>query len=1005
MVAKFCARLKVSAFSRQLFWLIVLFVISVGNFGLYVAAEKRIDRANELRLQAVLLADELRQSSDDLTRMVRTYVLTGKPIYKAHYQEILDIRNGVLARPENYQGVYWDLVLDDDVRPTPRSTLQKPLLELMQAAGFTPTEFKYLAAAKANSDALVSIELEAMRLPENTDAAAEELWQRARLMLYSAQYHQAKAAIMRPIAEFNRLAAQRNDAAVLNAANVALLFRVLMVLLIIALMVSLWRTYQALRLTLGSSVEAVKNKIDKIAEGDFSQTTSLDLTRPNNNVLGWLSEMQGKLQASQAQQAQLALHLHAEKERAQVTLSSIGDAVITTDAAGRVTFLNQVAIDLTAWSLADALNKPLVEIFNIVNEATRQPVINPVHQVLEKGKTVLLANHTVLIAKDGTEYNIEDSAAPILLGNGELVGCVLVFHDVTEKHRLLRDVRWQAGHDVLTGLPNRALLADRFERALLHARRQQTWLAVCLLDLDEFKPVNDTHGHDVGDKLLVQAAQRLSEVLRAEDTVARMGGDEFVLLLGGLHSQEETRLSLQRILDGMCAPYLIEDHHIEVSASVGVVFYPDDDADPDTLLRHADQAMYQAKQLGRNRFHFFDVHHDKETQNKHQTLARIKQALLAEELRVYYQPKVNLRTGEVTGMEALLRWQHPEQGIVAPAGFLPAVEQTDLIIDIGEWVLEQVLRQIESWAKAGAAWPVSVNIAARHFQMPDFLVRLQVILARHPAVPAHLLELEILESVAQRDIEQVRSVILQCQALGVTFALDDFGTGYSSLSYLKHLPADTLKIDQSFVRDMLDDQEDLALVKAIIGLAKVFGRKVVAEGVETAEHGVLLMHLGCDVAQGYGIARPMAAEQVLGWSTDFVTEKHWRVWSDVPWALADLPLLMAARDHTLWVNNVLRAIEEPNFFLPVAKLGTCHQCRFGQWYDTLGKERYGHLAAFTEMYEIHQQVHDKGHKILRLRDAGDMAVAREKCAMLISLKEQILAQFVLLQASVGSGSS
>ncbi|MEQ1557051.1 MAG: diguanylate cyclase, partial [Gallionella sp.] len=714
----------------------------------------------------VLLANELRQSSDDLTRMVRTYVVTGKPIYKAHYQEILDIRNGVVARPEGYQGVYWDLVLDDDVRPTARSALRKPLLELMHEASFTPPEFALLVKAKANSDALTAIEFEAMRLRENTDAEAEELWQRARLLLYSPQYHQAKAAIMRPIAEFDRLAAQRNDAAVMNASNVALLFRVVMLLLIVALMFSLWRTYQALRLTLGSSVDAVKNKIDKIAQGDFEKTTSLDLSRTNNNVLGWLSDMQSKLQDAQAQQTHLAERLYSERERAQVTLASIGDAVITTDAKGCVTFLNQVAIDLTGWSMADALNKPLTEIFNIVNEATREAVTNPVHQVLNEGKTVLLANHTVLLARDGREYNIEDSAAPILLENGDLVGCVLVFHDVTEKHRLLRDVRWQAGHDVLTGLPNRALLADRFERALLHARRQQTWLAVCLLDLDEFKPVNDTHGHEVGDQLLVQAAQRLLAVIRADDTVARMGGDEFVLLLGGLHSQEETRLSLQRILAAMCAPYVIAEHCIEVSASVGVVFYPDDDADPDTLLRHADQAMYQAKQLGRNRYHFFDVHHDKEIQTKHQTLARTKQALAAEEFRVYYQPKVNLRTGEVVGMEALLRWQHPSQGLLSPCGFLPAVEQTDLIIDIGEWVLEQALQQIEIWAKSGAAWSVSVNIAARHFQMPDFLVRLKTILARHPDVPAQLLELEILESVAQRDIEQVRSVILQCQNLG-----------------------------------------------------------------------------------------------------------------------------------------------------------------------------------------------------------------------------------------------
>ncbi len=1002
MYAHFLTRINVSAFSRQLFWLIVLFVISVGNFAVYVAAEKRIDRANELRLQAVLLADELRQSSDDLTRMVRTYVMTGKPIYKAHYQEILDIRNGVIARPLDYQGVYWDLVSDDDVRPAPRSSVKKSLLERMREAGFTPTEFKLLAAAKANSDALTTIEFEAMRLSENTDAGAEELWQRARLLVYSDKYHQAKAAIMRPISEFERLAAQRNDAAVLSAANVALLFRVLMVVLIVALMISLWRTYQALRSTLGSSVAVVKNKIDKIAQGDFDKTTSLDLTHQNNNVLGWLSDMQGKLQQAQVQQNQLAERLYSERERAQVTLACIGDAVITTDAQGCVTFLNQVAMDLTAWSMADALNKPVEEIFHIVNEATRQPVTNPVQQLLQQGKTVLLANHTVLIAKDGTEYNIEDSAAPIFLENGELIGCVLVFHDVTEKHRLLRDVRWQAGHDVLTGLPNRSLLADRFECALVIARRHQSWLAVCLLDLDEFKPVNDKHGHEVGDQLLVQASQRLAQAVRAEDTVARLGGDEFVLLLGGLHSQEEARLSLQRILLAMSAPYLISEHHIEVSSSIGVTFYPDEDADSDTLLRHADQAMYQAKQLGRNRYHFFDVHHDKETHIKHQSLARTEQALRQEELRVYYQPKVNLRTGVVVGMEALLRWQHPEQGLLAPGVFLPAAEQTNLIIDIGEWVLEQTLRQLALWAAAGAAWPVSVNIAARHFQQADFVDRLEAILARHPDVPAQLIELEILESVAQRDIEQVRSIILQCQALGVSFALDDFGTGYSSLSYLKHLPAETLKIDQSFVRDMLDDQEDLALVKAIIGLAKVFDRQVVAEGVETSEHGVLLMHLGCDVVQGYGIARPMPAAQVLSWSSDFVTEKHWQMWSDVPWQLADLPLLMAARDHKQWVAQIIRAVDEPNFILPIKTLGNCHQCRFGQWYDSLGQQNYGHLASFLAIAPLHAQVHRAGFEVLRLRDEGEFAAAQQKVLELKALKTQVLAKLDELLASVKS---
>lgn len=281
-------------------------------------------------------------------------------------------------------------------------------------------------------------------------------------------------------------------------------------------------------------------------------------------------------------------------------------------------------------------------------------------------------------------------------------------------------------------------------------------------------------------------------------------------------------------------------------------------------------------------------------------------------------------------------------------------------------------------------------------------MKLEALLARHPDVPAHLLELEILESVAQRDINQVRSVILQGQKLGVGFALDDFGTGYSSLNYLKQLPADTLKIDQSFVRDMLEDEEDLALVKAIIGLAKVFGRKVVAEGVETSEHGVLLMHLGCDVAQGYGIAHPMPGDKMLAWRADFVRDKRWKMWGDAAWELTDLPLLMAARDHTLWVANVLRSVADQNFILSINKLGDCHQCRFGQWYDTIGKDHFGHVQAFQNIYAIHQQLHDVAYTILQLRDAGDVNQARANCAILQDLKAQLLAQLELLQTGVKS---
>jgi diguanylate cyclase (GGDEF)-like protein/PAS domain S-box-containing protein len=567
--------------------------------------------------------------------------------------------------------------------------------------------------------------------------------------------------------------------------------------------------------------------------------------------------------------------LSLAKERAEVTLASIGDAVITTDTAGLITFLNQDAVNLTGWALNDAMGKPLSEIFNIIHENTRQKVNSPVEAVLRDGKTVMLSSQTVLVSKNGTEYNIEDSAAPIFLPDGTMIGCVLVFYDVTEKYRLQNTMRWQAAHDPLTNLPNRILLTDHFNHSIARAQRQQKLLAVCMIDLDEFKPVNDQYGHDVGDLLLIEAAKRLNAVIRNDDTAARLGGDEFVLLLSDITDVDELQIIMERLLAALSSPYLIDKNHITLSASIGSVLYPLDDADADTLLRHADQAMYQAKQRGRNQHQMFDVSLDTQIIARHKIIREVKKALRDNELVLYYQPKVNMRTGVVMGMEALLRWQHPTQGLIPPLDFLPQIEKTDLIIDIGVWVMNQAMRQIAAWHEAGKSWVVSVNIAALHFHNGDFAQHLKDTLTCYPNVPSSLLEIEILESVALGDINQVNQLIRDCHAMGVSFSLDDFGTGYSSLSYLKRLPAETIKIDQSFVHDILDNKDDLALVESIIDIGRAFGRKIIAEGVETAEQGVALLNLGCDLAQGYGIAKPMPAMQVLNWSVTYVADDAW----------------------------------------------------------------------------------------------------------------------------------
>lgn len=697
---------------------------------------------------------------------------------------------------------------------------------------------------------------------------------------------------------------------------------------------------------------------------------------------------------------QLETALQMEKERAEVTLASIGDAVMTTDVEGKVTFLNEIAERLTGCAANEAIGMEVEQVFHIVNEITRQPADNPVRKVMRERHVVGLTDNLVLISRTGIEYNIEDSAAPIFMSDGNMVGCVLVFHDVTEKHRLMSAVHWQAGHDALTNLPNRTLLNDRFVRALANARRNSTLTAVCLLDLDEFKPINDLFGHEAGDAVLVEVAHRLASVVRGEDTVARLGGDEFVLLLNEFADMDEVELAIHRILTMVAAPYHIGNEVVKINASIGMTLYPLDDADPDTLLRHADQAMYQAKQAGRNRYYLFDLASNMEAQTSLRKIERVRQAFVDDEFCLYYQPKVNMRSGKVAGMEALIRWQHPERGIVPPLEFLPLIEQTDLIVELGEWVITHALQQVETWMGLGQEWTVSVNIAGLHFQRGDFCERLNALLAAYPHVPAHLLQIEILESATLGDLGYAHDMVVRCQKLGVSFALDDFGTGYSSLTYLKRLPANVLKIDQSFVRDMLVDKEGLALVEAVISLASVFGSEVIAEGVETAEHGVLLMRLGCDLAQGYGIAHPMPAAKVMDWVRQYKPDSSWAMWSDTHWDLSDFPLLVAQHDHLSWVKKVVASVFDSPLTLPRAELVDHHQCRFGHWYYGVGMQRYGQLPEFAMLEKIHAEVHQVGMEMVSLYARGEKEAAKAMSERLMQLKDKVLLSVGNLQRTV-----
>ncbi|AXS80322.1 EAL domain-containing protein [Dechloromonas sp. HYN0024] len=582
---------------------------------------------------------------------------------------------------------------------------------------------------------------------------------------------------------------------------------------------------------------------------------------------------------------------------------------------------------------------------------------------------------------------------------GQLTNYVAVFADIRRIKDQERQLKQMAYYDLLTELPNRALLADRVVQAIAQARRSQTMIAICYLDLDGFKPVNDIWGHDAGDKVLVEIANRLKDALRGGDTVARLGGDEFVLLLLGLTNPQECDEAMLRLLNRIAQPMSFLPEPVSLSASIGVTLFPGDDADPDTLLRHADQAMYQAKQAGKNRHHIFDAEQDRFARSRYDRVDRIRQALEDQEFLLYYQPKVNMRLGTVIGAEALIRWNHPERGIVPPAEFLPLIEDDELIKLVGDWVIETALTQMEIWRAEGLNLPVSVNVAGKQLQSPAFVEKLKVALFLHPDV-AHQLELEVLETAALEDVVKSARVIDECRAMGVHFALDDFGTGYSSLTYLKRLPAETIKIDQSFVREILSDWNNLVIVQGVIGLANAFQRQVIAEGVETVDHGRLLMQLNCDQAQGYGIAKPMPAELMVDWVRDWRGDPLWAQFGRLTWEDADYPLLIAEVDHRNWVAQLVYAIKEGQP-APHASLDDAQRCRFGQWYHGHGKRRYGALPAYARIDPPHLLVHQIASRIDAHWRDGQMTAARALIPELLAARDATLTALSELQLACG----
>ena len=552
--------------------------------------------------------------------------------------------------------------------------------------------------------------------------------------------------------------------------------------------------------------------------------------------------------------------LFQEKERAQVTLDCIGDAVICTDLVGNISFLNPIAERMTGWSSSEAIGQPLADAFRIMDATTRISTPNPMARAVRQDRSGSLPANCILVRQDGHELFIEDSVAPIHDRDGMVAGSVLVFRDVTAARALAAQITKLAERDSLTGLPNRLLLNDRIGQAIARCPRDGGQIAVLFLDLDDFKHVNDSLGHSVGDCLLQSVASRLTECVRTPDTVSRQGGDEFTAVLQLIGHPEDAAIAANRILEAIAEIHAIDGHELHITASIGVSIYPNDGLDAETLIKNADTAMYQAKESGRHSYRFFEPEMNVRAVDRQSIEEDLRCALRRHELTLHYQPKIDLKTGAITGAEALLRWTHPTRGSIPPLQFIPIAEDSGMILPIGAWVLREACKQARAWTDAGRPFAsMAVNVSAVQFRDKNFLSELFSILSDTGMNPRSL-ELEVTESVLMKHPEVTAPILKALREKGIQVSLDDFGTGYSSLSYLQLFPIDALKIDQSFIRKIATNPGETAIVSAIIAMGQNLHLRVIAEGVETPEDLDFLKAHDCDEAQGYYFSHPVPAK-------------------------------------------------------------------------------------------------------------------------------------------------
>lgn len=1028
-----------SRFSRYLWITVAAFVLLSIAFAVYVRAEKQISAANASRIQSLLLARELRRSTEDLTRMVRTYVITGDPGYKEAYQEILDIRDGKKPRPANYNDMYWGLQQRNASEPQPEGAHKIALLGLIAQTGVPPEELSLLKEAKVRSDALTHVEFSAMRLVESTWLPTDANRLKASEMLHDAAYHQAKAGIIQPISEFYRMMDVRTLNAVHRYERWATFMRMAFIAIGFFLLLALRQTYRELQAILGGSVDELHRRIARIGMGDFSSPGMPATGEKDDSVLGWLAVTQKNLagidaarKKSEAENLYLTrlykmlsecnqaiarckneAELFPQICRSVVDFDGIDMAwigmidhsarqirsiaaygrsghypdsiVVPIDASekggmmpsarcareDRPVWSQDLHIDPAAIPWTDQLKRfgwrgaaalPLhrgdvhvavmvvyVSTENVFDETTRSmltklamdidyalnrfeqerqrqqaltalaesrgllktiidtaPVriywkdrnlhylgCNPAFardaQLASPEDVVGKSNYQLVIPEEAERYQAEDrqiietgvsrlfydehrdasiswpewvrkSKVPLRNNKNEIIGLLGVYEDITEQKRAEARIQYLANYDALTGLPSRALLSDHLQYAMAIARRGNGQLALMFLDLDHFKDINDALGHSIGDAVLIELSKRLRQAVREEDTVARLGGDEFILLFPAADAATAAHVA-QKLLDAIVVPFHVGQYALNLTASIGIAIHPNDGADLETLSRSADTAMYRAKKEGRRSYRFSTPDMQARSARNLQLVSAMHEALEHDQFEVYYQPHVSLHDGRIVGAEALLRWHHPEFGNVSPAEFIPVAEESGLILPLGESVLRSAVRSTGAWSRDGhGPLVIAVNLSVVQFRHPD-LPNLVMRILDEEGFPPELLELELTESVAMTTPQKAIAMMEDLHDKGILMAIDDFGTGYSSLSYIKKFKVHKLKIDQSFISHLHTDQDDRAIVGAIIQMAKHLGLKTIAEGVESADQLAYLQDQGCDEVQGYYYSKPLSKQE------------------------------------------------------------------------------------------------------------------------------------------------